>query len=148
MLLDAPPAAEFVIYADPMRGTFRYASIVGQRLNARLFIARDPSTLPSRDALAALLGTRIEPQARASILAGGILKAHNSAGRTICACFGVGLHTLQEAIASKRLTSVAEVGQTLRAGTNCGSCIPELKAILNAVPNGPTGSSVKLKPCF
>ena len=38
-LLDAPPAAEFVIYADPARGTFRYASVVGRRLDACLFIA-------------------------------------------------------------------------------------------------------------
>ena len=40
--------------------------------------------------------------------------------------------TLHGAIASGRLTSVAEIGAALRAGTNCGSCIPELKAILNA----------------
>ncbi|MGB6170340.1 MAG: (2Fe-2S)-binding protein, partial [Xanthobacteraceae bacterium] len=59
--------------------------------------------------------------------------AETAAGRTICACFGVGLRTLHDAIAQKRLTSVAEIGAALRAGTNCGSCIPELKAILNGV---------------
>ena len=59
--------------------------------------------------------------------------AQNAAGRTICACFGVGLQTLHRAIAGKRLTSVAEIGAVLRAGTNCGSCIPELKAILSDV---------------
>jgi assimilatory nitrate reductase catalytic subunit len=41
------------------------------------------------------------------------------------------LHTLHDAIVSRRLTSVAEIGAALRAGTNCGSCIPELNAILN-----------------
>jgi assimilatory nitrate reductase catalytic subunit len=130
-LLDTQPAADLVIYADPARGTYRYASIVGRRLEACLFIARDPTKLPSREALAALLGTRIEPDARAAILAGGPA-AENAAGRTICACFGVGLSTLHDAIAGKRLTSVVEIGQALRAGTNCGSCIPELKAILSA----------------
>ncbi|MFZ3335785.1 MAG: (2Fe-2S)-binding protein [Xanthobacteraceae bacterium] len=45
----------------------------------------------------------------------------------------VGLQSLHDAIAQKRLTSVAEIGAALRAGTNCGSCIPELKAILNSV---------------
>ena len=70
-LLDAPPAAELVIYADPARGTFRYASIVGRRLDACLFIAATQAALPSRDALAALLGSRIEPDARAYVLAGG-----------------------------------------------------------------------------
>ena len=132
-LLDAPPAAEFVIYADPARDTFRYASIVGRRLDACLFISRTMSALPSRDALAAMLGTRIEPDMRMYLLAGGAAGAgaQNSGGLTICACFGVGLNTLHDAITSKRLTSVAEIGALLRAGTNCGSCIPELKMLLN-----------------
>jgi len=131
-LLDAPPAADLVIYADPARGTFRYASVMGRRLEAWLFIANQASALPSRDALAALLGTRLEPETRAFVLAGasagGALQT--AAGKTICACFGVGLHTLHATITQRRMTSVAEIGAVLRAGTNCGSCIPELKAIL------------------
>jgi assimilatory nitrate reductase catalytic subunit len=132
-LLDAPSAAELVIYADPSRGTFRYASVVGRRLDACLFIAGTAASLPSRAALAALLGTRIEPDMRAYLLAGDPAgaAARSAEGRTICACFGVGLHTLHRAIASGRLTNVAEIGANLRAGTNCGSCIPELKAILS-----------------
>jgi assimilatory nitrate reductase catalytic subunit len=132
-LLDAPPAAELVIYADPARGTFRYASVVGRRLEACLFIAAEASALPSRDALSALLGTRLDPDARALVLAGAAAGAtmQNAGGKTICACFGVGLHTLHGAIAQRRVTSIAEIGAVLRAGTNCGSCIPELKTILS-----------------
>lgn len=142
-LLDAGQAAEMVIYADPARGTFRYASIVGGRLDACLFLARDKSSLPPRDAVAALLGTRIESEMRTRVLAGRAISpgASVEAGRTICACFAVGLDTLHRAIASRRLTSLAEIGAALRAGTNCGSCIPELKAILSeASPNN--GASV------
>jgi assimilatory nitrate reductase catalytic subunit len=135
-LLDAPPAAELVIYADPGRGNFRYASIVGGRLEACLFLSRSAASLPSRDAVAELLNTRIEPQTRMSLLAGSPAHAAaaNAAGRTICACFGVGLHTLHRTIATRKLTSLAEIGTVLRAGTNCGSCIPELKAILSEAP--------------
>jgi len=133
-LLDAPLAAELVIYADPARGTFRYASVVGRRLESCLFIAAKAAALPSREALAALLGTRLDPQRRALVLAGGAVDDPQSeAGKTICVCFGVGLHTLYGAIVQRRLTSVAEIGAFLRAGTNCGSCIPELKAILSEV---------------
>ena len=139
-LLDAPPAAELVIYADPARGTFRYASMVGRRLDACLFIARSPRALPSRPALAALLGTRIEPDTRINVLAGGIAGAANASGRTICACFGVGLKTLTDTIVSRRLTDVAAIGAILRAGTNCGSCIPELKAILSAHAHEPASA--------
>ncbi|MGB7034566.1 MAG: molybdopterin dinucleotide binding domain-containing protein, partial [Xanthobacteraceae bacterium] len=132
-LLDAPPAAELVIYADPRRGTFRYASMIGNRLDACLFLAAASSPLPARDTLAALLGTRIDPDMRTYLLAGdaGGPRAEDTNGRTICACFGVGLQTLHRTIAGKQLTSVAEIGAVLRAGTNCGSCIPELKAILS-----------------
>jgi assimilatory nitrate reductase catalytic subunit len=35
-----------------------------------------------------------------------------------------------EAILSGKLASVAEIGTALRAGTNCGSCLPELGTIL------------------
>jgi len=102
-------------------------------LDACLFIASKTSLLPSRDVLAALLGTRIESEMRTALLAGNPAgaAAANAAGRTICACFGVGLNTLHSTIASRRLTSIAEIGAILRAGTNCGSCIPELKAILS-----------------
>ncbi len=132
-LLDAPTAPELVIYADPGRGIFRYASLVAGRLDACLFLARSAAALPSRDAVAALLGSAIEPEMRSSLLAGnpaGIASA-NDAGRTICACFGVGLRTLHQTISDRRLTSLAEIGAALRAGTNCGSCIPELKALLS-----------------
>ncbi len=57
-LLDAGSAAELVIYADPARGTFRYASIVGGRLDACLFIARDKSALPSREVVATGRGSK------------------------------------------------------------------------------------------
>jgi assimilatory nitrate reductase catalytic subunit len=133
-LLGTTPVAELVIYADPARGTFRYASIVAGRLDACLFLARD-TTLPSLEALAGLLGTAIAPEMRTGLLAGqpAAAAAPRSPGRTVCACFAVGLHTLHRAIEARRLTSVAEIGAALRAGTNCGSCIPELKGILSEI---------------
>jgi assimilatory nitrate reductase catalytic subunit len=131
-LLDAPPTAELIIYADPGRGAFRYASIVGDRLDACLFLARRANELPARDPLVAALNSEILPGARLRLLAGrGEADGRiGDAGRTVCACFAVGLHTLHGTIIERRLASVAEIGAALRAGTNCGSCIPELEAIL------------------
>jgi assimilatory nitrate reductase catalytic subunit len=54
----------------------------------------------------------------------------------VCVCFAVCLRTLQHAIAERRLTSVSEIGAMLGAGTNCGSCLPELNAILRSVQAG------------
>ena len=52
------------------------------------------------------------------------------AERIVCACFYVGINTLTEAILDQGLDSIEAIGEALRAGTNCGSCIPELKALL------------------
>jgi assimilatory nitrate reductase catalytic subunit len=133
-LLDAASSApELVIYADPARGAFRYASFAAGRLDACLFLSRSPSGLPPREAVAALLGSEIDPDRRTRILLAGMHRGSAPAetGPTICACFGVGLRTLHDAIADRKLTSVAEIGAALRAGTNCGSCLPELQAILH-----------------
>jgi assimilatory nitrate reductase catalytic subunit len=52
-----------------------------------------------------------------------------SAGPIVCSCFGVGRNTICDAIASGA-GSAAEIGARLKAGTNCGSCIPELKRLI------------------
>ena len=52
-----------------------------------------------------------------------------SAGPIVCACFGVGRTTICDAIAGGAGTA-AEIGAQLKAGTNCGSCIPEMKRLI------------------
>jgi len=130
-LLGAPANPELVVYADPARGIFRYASLIGGRLDACLLLARNTAGLPPREAFEAWLGAEMEPALRGCVLSGQAPGAEPAGGRTICACFGVGLQTLHEAIIGSHLRSVAEIGTALRAGTNCGSCLPELKVILH-----------------
>ena len=54
-------------------------------------------------------------------------------GPTVCACFGVGRNTICDAI-SQGARTAAEIGGKLKAGTNCGSCIPELKRLIAHTP--------------
>jgi assimilatory nitrate reductase catalytic subunit len=131
-LLDAPPIAELVIYADPRRGVFRYASVVEERLDSCLFIDRGGAGLPDRTTIESMLGACLAPHDRAVLLAGrGPAGAPPvEAGRTVCACFAVGVATLRRAIRAQKLASVADIGAALRAGTGCGSCVPELKDLL------------------
>jgi assimilatory nitrate reductase catalytic subunit len=49
----------------------------------------------------------------------------------ICACFGVAVDTVRQAVAKGTARNVADIGRTLRAGTNCGSCLPELKRLIS-----------------
>jgi assimilatory nitrate reductase catalytic subunit len=51
-------------------------------------------------------------------------------GPVVCACFSVGLETIRRAISEGLAVSVEDIGRTLRAGTNCGSCLPELRGIV------------------
>jgi assimilatory nitrate reductase catalytic subunit len=48
----------------------------------------------------------------------------------VCACFQVSAERIQAVIASGEATSVEAIGALLKAGTNCGSCLPELKGFL------------------
>lgn len=53
----------------------------------------------------------------------------STAGRIICSCFGVGETAIRQAIA-QGYDSPAALGAALKCGTNCGSCLPELKQLL------------------
>ena len=126
-LLDAE-GAEIMEMADPARGVWRFAALRGGRLVTCLYLASGTAALPSRQALGALLAGPVADAARHAVLAG--LTGGRPAEKLVCACFAVGLETVREAVTGQRLTSVAEIGAALRAGTNCGSCIPELREIL------------------
>ena len=66
---------------------------------------------------------------RRMLLSGKSADGLASAGPIVCACFGVGRTTICDAIAAGAGTA-AEIGVQLKAGTNCGSCIPEMKRLI------------------
>ena len=53
-------------------------------------------------------------------------------GATVCSCFSIGINQIVAAIASGRAVTVAEIGEALKAGSNCGSCRPEIARILQS----------------
>ena len=54
-----------------------------------------------------------------------------TSGPLVCTCFGIGLKAIRHAITSRAAANVEEIGRALKAGTNCGSCLPELKRIVS-----------------
>jgi assimilatory nitrate reductase catalytic subunit len=97
------------------------------------------STGPANDevglawGLELLAQQRIDAATRRFILAGRSPGRSESGGPVICACFGV-RHAQIEAAVSRGSGSVEAVGLALRAGTNCGSCKPEIRRIVEASP--------------
>jgi assimilatory nitrate reductase catalytic subunit len=121
---------DWIELKDHTAQRYRAALLLDGRLQAVGFFERDAARLPTRHWLESLFEKdRIDDAERMALLMGRPAKAAPDAGRIICACFGVGENTLREAIA-QGAASVEALGIQLRAGTNCGSCIPELKSLL------------------
>lgn len=125
--------ADWIEAADPQAGRYRAAHVDAGQLEACLFIATSPAGLPERSWLAGLFtGEPMASEARVTVLAGRPVDARADTGPQICSCFGVGRNTIVRAITEDGLTCVADVGKALEAGTNCGSCKPEIAALIEA----------------
>ena len=117
-------------YQDASQGIYRVALFIEGQLTTVIFIAADHH-LPERNWLISLFSKAIlDPLERMALLTGRPPLGISDTGRTVCACFNVGEKTLLNAIKTKHLKTPQEVGHCLKAGTNCGSCISEIKALL------------------
>jgi assimilatory nitrate reductase catalytic subunit len=125
-----PADAELAEYIDQSRGLTRVAAIRAGRLEGVVFVG--PAHAPPQwDVVRFLFGSAtLDEPARRVLLSGRSAEGMVETGPLICACFGVGLAAIREAIVSGAAVSVADIGRTLRAGTNCGSCVPELRGIV------------------
>ena len=119
-------------YLDVARQTYRAARFTGGQLESCLFISASAERLPPRDWLVSLFAHEtLSATDRTSLLLGKPAVAGEDKGRTVCACFNVGEKTIRKAIVEQGLSSVEAIGRCLNAGTNCGSCLPELQALLS-----------------
>ncbi|WP_256361158.1 (2Fe-2S)-binding protein [Methylomonas koyamae] len=67
---------------------------------------------------------------RLALLSGQPPKGEADIGRIVCSCFNVGEKTIQQAVQTQKLQSVAAISACLGAGSGCGSCVAELKEFL------------------
>jgi len=129
------PNADYQDYEDSAAGMYRAAYIVDNRLEACVYIAKR-ADLPDRNLLSNLFTIeKLEAAHRLALMTTGAVVEGEDPGPLVCSCFAVGRNTIMRAIAEHKLTETSQVGSCLRAGTNCGSCLPEIKALLVAVPN-------------
>ncbi|MEM7643123.1 MAG: molybdopterin-dependent oxidoreductase [Pseudomonadota bacterium] len=123
-------AGDAVVVSDPAKGTHRVALTRQGRVVGALFVAPEPVAV-ARGHLAGVLGGTA-----AEMLPGRPARDVPDPGATICACLNVGINTILTGITEQHLMSVEAIGAALGAGTSCGSCRPELAALLaaHAVP--------------
>jgi Anaerobic dehydrogenases, typically selenocysteine-containing len=124
--------ARLLQFSDSKSTCYRAVYLCDDRLVGCLFIAAD-GQLPGWDWLARMLGETVtEDVHRRGLLAGRASGEIADEGPIICACFAVGRNRIAQAVTDDGCNSVEAIGASLRAGTNCGSCIPELRRIIAA----------------
>ncbi|MDB5842172.1 MAG: nitrate reductase [Herminiimonas sp.] len=130
--------ASVLRYDDTKRGNSRHILIHEGQL-AAVSLAGDISAehwlkdyLENRQPVATLGRLLLTPSAKAP-------QGFKARGRIVCNCFNVAESEISEALAAQDLINhgtppalLASLQDKLRCGTNCGSCVPELKKIVLA----------------
>lgn len=125
-----PDDAERAEYVDLPRGIVRLAALRAGRIEACVF-SGPSQCAPRWDVVRALFeAASLAATDRRLLLSGRSAEGMPATGPVVCACYGVGLEAIRRAVAEGAAASVADLGRVLRAGTNCGSCVPELQGII------------------
>ena len=122
---------ELTAYRDRRAGEQRLLAFDGNRLVAALFVSCGPVAVSRQWAVDQLVGHHGDLQARSMLTAGRPAAGRPDKGSIVCSCFSVGVNEITAA-AQRGCRSVDAVGQALNAGTNCGSCRPEIRRIIDA----------------
>jgi len=122
--------ADWIEAEDRSGGVYRAAHLAGGRIEACLLVSARQD-LPGRAWLAEMFARdELAPRERLQLLAGRAREQGVDPGPTVCSCFGVGRKTIEIAIRRDGLTEAAQVTACVKAGGNCGSCVPEIRALL------------------
>jgi len=124
------PDADWLDYQDASAGVYRAVHLEEGRIVQCVYVSPRPD-LPSRAWLASLFAhEQLDPMDRAGVLLGAPIARGMDAGPTVCACFGVGRNTICNAIREQGLSTSAQVTSCVKAGGNCGSCVPEIRQLI------------------
>ncbi|MCW9006556.1 MAG: (2Fe-2S)-binding protein, partial [Marinobacter sp.] len=120
-----------LVMEDVREGRFRAARLRNGQLEAVLMVDRDAAALPSVDWLVSCFSQpELDEASRRGLLAAKAVDG-DDAGNLVCSCFQVGDRQIQQAI-GRGANSVDALGRELKCGTNCGSCVPEIRSLLVA----------------
>ena len=121
------PGLEKIELSNTVSGDYRALLCRDQHIEIALFAGRERSLLPDIHWLQSLFNHKVDSQS------GRLLDRQEvsaiGANRVICSCFRVTEQQISAAI-DKGARSAEDLGRALRCGTNCGSCIPELKQLV------------------
>ena len=101
-------------------------------LSFAVFVSPEPVLVSRQWAAGLLAKPQGEDAPRSAVLAGRPGADMPDPGPIICACFSVGANSIVNAVTGGGCLTVEAIGAVLKAGTNCGSCRGEIRAIIEA----------------
>ena len=133
-LVELHPDDQWVRIGDPAQSHFRLLLIREQRLELVLMLHQHTIDYSRQWLLDQFSQERLSDADRMALIAGQPGGAYDNPGNIICSCFSVGDKAIRAAI-DAGCNSAEALGETLKCGTNCGSCIPELTALVQKCAN-------------
>lgn len=116
---------------DPKSGRYQYAAFSNDRLIGALWASPDPVAVGRSWAAGCLAQSYPDATSRLRLLAGRAATNERDPGPIVCSCFDVGSNEIAAAVIKHGCSSVSGVGAQVQAGTNCGSCRPEISRIIH-----------------
>lgn len=131
-LLDNPAVSnpDTLFFHDSGSGARRLACLNQQQLQSCLLLSPH-NDLPDRSWINQLFNQeKIDSADRLSILS-GIPPRKVDLGNIICSCFNVGEQKIKKCLKDGAKTT-DDIGKMCEAGTNCGSCLPEMQKLIES----------------
>ncbi|THV20229.1 nitrate reductase [Peteryoungia ipomoeae] len=129
--LKLPDGMEISHYRDTSGVDERLAIFSEDRLLAALYVSALPVAVSRQWAASQLTATWPTGKPRSSIIAGRPSTHQPDKGAIVCSCHSVGINEIAAA-ARAGCRSLEAIGAATRAGTNCGSCRPEIRRLIDA----------------
>lgn len=121
---------EWIDFTDPASGRYRSAQLTQGRLDWVIAITPDSRAVDTQWLASLFAEPTLSVSQRADLIAGKPAGVQADTGPIICACFSLGRNPLIAAIQAHDIADAKALGSCTQAGTNCGSCLPELKALI------------------
>lgn len=122
-----PDISDWVVLKDNKKQVLRVAGFIDDVLMCFFAGGNDLTVKYNTKFIESQIGQKHDTKTRFKLLSALDSGGLSDIGEIVCSCFQVGEQTIKEAIVFEGCTSVESLGEKLKCGTNCGSCIPELK---------------------
>lgn len=127
------PGKDYVELSSSGSELYRLAGFKNDRLELLFMATTRPSNKSSKPAHSWLAEqfaeTTLNQDQRLGLLSARAVEPTEDVGTIVCACFQVGENSIKQAIA-EGADSSEKLVEKLKCGSNCGSCLPEIKALL------------------